>query len=283
VLVHRAEPDAPIRPAEAASLREAPASLDAALRLATAPYAGPAGALPYKLTVTELAKRRWAAGDEADADADAPAVWRPEGATSEPGEQPAIRPGRLDNVQMPGAAGRGSLWHAALHWLSRNGRLRADCAEVDAQAALAAAGAALGMAAGSGTGEAARLVAEVQALLCALPLAECRLHSEVPLSAAFHAGELRSLGLEHPTLPADAAGMVVVQGTLDLLIQRPDGSALVLDFKTDRISRAEELLQRYSAQLRLYKELVRRLLPGVPVSWALYGLETVRLVGPYAE
>jgi ATP-dependent exoDNAse (exonuclease V) beta subunit len=80
---------------------------------------------------------------------------------------------------------------------------------------------------------------------------------------------------------------VYVQGVLDLLIlgEEADGAprALVLDYKTDRGAAEAMLLDRYSAQLRLYCRAVSALCAqsGRPraVSWAIAGLD----LGVYAE
>ncbi len=50
---------------------------------------------------------------------------------------------------------------------------------------------------------------------------------------------------------------VLVQGIIDVFWEESDGIVL-LDYKTDRVNRAEELLKRYETQLRLYEEALNR-------------------------
>ncbi len=50
---------------------------------------------------------------------------------------------------------------------------------------------------------------------------------------------------------------VLVQGIIDVFWEEEDGLVL-LDYKTDRVERAEELLARYETQLLLYKEALDR-------------------------
>lgn len=50
-----------------------------------------------------------------------------------------------------------------------------------------------------------------------------------------------------------------IQGVIDLYYIRPDGSAVLLDFKTDRISEESEFLKRYTMQLKIYKDALEKL------------------------
>lgn len=59
-----------------------------------------------------------------------------------------------------------------------------------------------------------------------------------------------SLGKELEQMYAGTDGML--QGIADCIFEEPDGYVIV-DYKTDRVSRVEELSERYSAQLSLYK------------------------------
>jgi ATP-dependent helicase/nuclease subunit A len=73
---------------------------------------------------------------------------------------------------------------------------------------------------------------------------------------------------------------VLVQGAIDLLAVWKD-RALVLDFKTDRLTDAETLRQAYSAQLAWYALAVRRLLPMLrpeAVKTTLFALRTCELI-----
>ncbi len=56
---------------------------------------------------------------------------------------------------------------------------------------------------------------------------------------------------------ADSEESVLVQGIIDVFWEEEDGIVL-LDYKTDRVTRAQELVQRYEAQLRFYAEALNR-------------------------
>ncbi len=56
---------------------------------------------------------------------------------------------------------------------------------------------------------------------------------------------------------------VILQGAVDCAFEE-DGSLVLVDFKTDRVSSGEELLSHYAIQLRLYKEALEQCL-GMPV------------------
>ena len=51
---------------------------------------------------------------------------------------------------------------------------------------------------------------------------------------------------------------MLVQGIIDVYFQEEDG-LVVLDYKTDRINRAEELTERYHAQLDYYGRALEQL------------------------
>ena len=55
----------------------------------------------------------------------------------------------------------------------------------------------------------------------------------------------------------------ILQGAVDLCFVE-DGGVVVLDFKTDKVKRAEELKERYSAQLDIYAEACQKIF-GLPV------------------
>lgn len=51
---------------------------------------------------------------------------------------------------------------------------------------------------------------------------------------------------------------MLVQGIIDVYFQEEDG-LVVLDYKTDRVNRAEELTERYHAQLDYYGRALEQL------------------------
>ena len=46
---------------------------------------------------------------------------------------------------------------------------------------------------------------------------------------------------------------ILVQGIIDLYFETQDGKLILLDYKTDRVENAEQLKQKYTIQLELYK------------------------------
>lgn len=61
----------------------------------------------------------------------------------------------------------------------------------------------------------------------------------------------------------------VVSGLIDALVERPDGSLWVLDYKTDRVHPGDEpklLNEKYASQLRAYQGAVEKLFPGKTVT-----------------
>ncbi|MBQ9959998.1 MAG: UvrD-helicase domain-containing protein, partial [Oscillospiraceae bacterium] len=75
------------------------------------------------------------------------------------------------------------------------------------------------------------------------------------------AGELMELSGEF------ASQQVLVQGIADCVLVEEDGAVLI-DYKTDRVTAADELRQRYSAQLAFYRRSIERRL-GMPVKECL--------------
>ena len=61
--------------------------------------------------------------------------------------------------------------------------------------------------------------------------------------------------------------IVIIQGTVDCIIEK-NGQLTVLDYKTDRAARKEDLLERYSQQLRTYSRSVSKRF-GLPVEKAV--------------
>ncbi len=72
----------------------------------------------------------------------------------------------------------------------------------------------------------------------------CQLHREMRFMSEVSVGEL--YGIDTPD-----DEKTVVQGVIDCVIEEENGIA-VLDFKTDRVSSPEELIERYASQLELY-------------------------------
>ena len=64
-----------------------------------------------------------------------------------------------------------------------------------------------------------------------------------------------------------ASQQVLVQGIADCVLVEEDGAVLI-DYKTDRVTAADELRQRYSAQLAFYRRSIERRL-GMPVKECL--------------
>lgn len=57
--------------------------------------------------------------------------------------------------------------------------------------------------------------------------------------------------------PAREEDLTLIQGIIDVFWLEPDGIVL-LDYKTDRVQTAEQLKDRYAAQLHLYAEALER-------------------------
>lgn len=92
-----------------------------------------------------------------------------------------------------------------------------------------------------------------------------KLYREKPFVMGFTHSELESFGfggmtsmelLEQTT--ADGEELTLIQGIIDVFWEEADG-IVVLDYKTDRVERAEELTDRYAAQLALYGEALERI------------------------
>lgn len=56
---------------------------------------------------------------------------------------------------------------------------------------------------------------------------------------------------------SQAEGEILIQGVLDCYWVK-DGNAVILDYKTDRVAREEELIARYRVQMDLYEEALKR-------------------------
>lgn len=59
-------------------------------------------------------------------------------------------------------------------------------------------------------------------------------------------------------------GKTMIMGAVDCVFTEGE-NAVIIDYKSDRVKSAEELLPRYSAQVKLYREIVKRQL-GLPVN-----------------
>ena len=105
---------------------------------------------------------------------------------------------------------------------------------------------------------------------------EFRFHMFLP-AARFTTDEAERARLGDETL--------FIQGVMDALIESPDGSLSLVDYKTDRLTReelanpalaAEKLLARHSAQMRYYAAAVERIFGKPPRAVLLYSLHAGR-------
>lgn len=76
--------------------------------------------------------------------------------------------------------------------------------------------------------------------------AACRLHREVRFTM-----EVPADVFDPAAHGDDAKESVVIQGVADCVLEEPDGLVLV-DYKTDRLKREEDFLERYAGQMALY-------------------------------
>lgn len=97
-----------------------------------------------------------------------------------------------------------------------------------------------------GSGEAQRMKAAARQGL---------LHKEQPFVLGLAADQVK------PEFPAQET--VLIQGIIDVYWEEADG-LVVLDYKTDRVNTAKELIERYQAQLDYYSEALTRI-TGKPV------------------
>ena len=108
---------------------------------------------------------------------------------------------------------------------------------------------------------------KIRAVLCAPEMASarsCVCHREYPFLAYAY--------------PYDgAADKILIQGVIDLLVELPDGTFMLVDYKMSRLG-SEKLKKRYSEQIKLYSRAVEEILKK-PVSVAfLYNLNTGSVV-----
>ena len=77
-------------------------------------------------------------------------------------------------------------------------------------------------------------------------------HAEQPFVMSFDANRI------FPYTDADEAQSVLVQGIVDVYFEE-DGQLVVLDYKTDKVNHASQLIERYHAQLDYYAEAIGKL------------------------
>ena len=79
---------------------------------------------------------------------------------------------------------------------------------------------------------------------------EEKLYLEQPFVLSVNANEVRE---EFPD-----SEKVLVQGVIDVYFEE-DGKLVLMDYKTDRVESADELISRYKTQLDYYSEALSRL------------------------
>ncbi len=85
------------------------------------------------------------------------------------------------------------------------------------------------------------------------------LHREKPFIMGFTADELETFGFAGvEETEQTSADLTLIQGIIDVFWEEEDG-LVVLDYKTDRVESAAQLIDRYEAQLRLYGEALERI------------------------
>lgn len=95
-----------------------------------------------------------------------------------------------------------------------------------------------------------------------------KLYRETPFVAAMPVGEL--LGCE----PSES---ILVQGIIDAYYEEDDGLVL-LDYKTDRVEAAEELVKKYAVQLEYYKKALEQLTGKVVKSKLIYSFALEKII-----
>ncbi|MGN0349210.1 MAG: helicase-exonuclease AddAB subunit AddA [Roseburia sp.] len=86
------------------------------------------------------------------------------------------------------------------------------------------------------------------------------LHREKPFVMGFSGTDLKAFGFEEIKSEQNKMDedLTLIQGIIDVFWMEEDGIVL-LDYKTDRIERPEQLIERYHAQLQLYAEALERI------------------------
>ena len=59
-----------------------------------------------------------------------------------------------------------------------------------------------------------------------------------------------------------SAETVLIQGVIDAFYYDENGDIILLDYKTDRVEKAEELIKRYHAQLDYYQQALEQITGG---------------------
>lgn len=105
------------------------------------------------------------------------------------------------------------------------------------------------------------------------------LEREVPFTLKLRPSELARIWPEIAALPEEE--WVLVQGQIDALWPRPDGTRVLIDFKSDRVMGDIALRDRaasYRSQVRIYREAVSRLWRPPRVETILYFLRAEQAV-----
>lgn len=85
-----------------------------------------------------------------------------------------------------------------------------------------------------------------------------RIH-EASLRKQFYAEQPFVLGLDAKDIyGGESKEVILIQGIIDVYFEE-DGELVVLDYKTDKVTKAEELVERYRAQLDYYGQALERL------------------------
>ena len=127
---------------------------------------------------------------------------------------------------------------------------------------------------------------ELEAFRASDLFAEMRAAREVKREFRFHMFLPASDFTTDPEEKRRLAGETLfIQGVMDALIIAPDGSLTLVDYKTDRLTRAElhdpalareKLLRRHSEQMRYYAEAAKRIFGQAPKRVLLYSLHAGR-------
>lgn len=230
------------------------------------------GQVPAKLTVTEIKQMFTAADDFEEISAGKGLQARADWLQDSPGEwrrprfmqEPAAKPGCLT------AAERGTLLHTVMHHLDLN---KADSIpEVHAQLenmeakGLLQSGEKRYVDCGS-------IVAFSQSQMGQRLLKAKHVYRELPFSRLLTASNF------YRDLPAEEqAAKVFVQGVIDLLFEDEQGRLVLLDYKTDKNTSAEQARERYQVQIELYSQAVEELLQQKVAERYLYLLQSGSLV-----
>ncbi|MDL2281410.1 PD-(D/E)XK nuclease family protein, partial [Selenomonadales bacterium OttesenSCG-928-I06] len=85
-------------------------------------------------------------------------------------------------------------------------------------------------------------------------LLKCKnVYKEIPFSLMVDAKDIyKDLNIENEE--------IFVQGIIDVLFEQEDGSFGIVDYKTDKVSNLEELLKRYSTQMKMYTVAAEKIL-----------------------